>query len=155
MSNRAKISALSLIQSEPFTFIVALDPYGRVFMIRDMELVRKILSDIQSRKAVTPQPVKIDGYDAMVVNRHVEMLIKEGYLDGKSMPSGPGFSGSNVVTDLSWHGHDFIAALNNESVWAKIKQSFSPTELTTLPLTVLKTLGLQLLTEWAKSKVGL
>ncbi|WP_167458643.1 hypothetical protein [Mesorhizobium kowhaii] len=52
-------------------------------------------------------------------------------------------------------GHDFLAALKNKGVWTQMKQSFSAAELAGLQLSVVKDLGLGLLKEWAKSKVGL
>ncbi|MER8753034.1 DUF2513 domain-containing protein [Mesorhizobium sp. M1050] len=59
------------------------------------------------------------------------------------------------MKDLSWEGRDFLAALQNKGVWNQIKQSFSAAELAGLPLSVVKDLGLGLLKECAKSKVGL
>lgn len=122
---------------------------------RDMELVRKIILEIQARKDVTPKTLEIPGYEPFIVARHLEMLIDAGFIDGaRSAPLSLEYP-IIVVKDLAWAGHDFAAAIENETIWKKIKQSFSPTELATLPLTVLKSVGLQLLTEWAKAKVGL
>ncbi len=60
-----------------------------------------------------------------------------------------------VVRDLSWQGHDFAAAIQNESVWATIKQKLSPNELATMPLTIIKDVGVALLKAYAMRKLGL
>jgi hypothetical protein len=137
------------------TFTIALRPDGKMFMTRDMELIRRILIEIQSRKNLDQKTVEIEGVDSVILGRHVEMLFDEGMVEGDSY----GYVGHGYrevrVSDLSWAGHDLIAALENSGVWNKIKQSFSATELTVMPLSVLKEIGIGLLKEWAKKKVGL
>jgi hypothetical protein len=77
------------------------------------------------------------------------MLFESGMIRGIVVDS------EVFVSDLSWSGHDLVAVLENEGVWNKIKQSFSPTQLAGLPLAVLRDIGIALLTEWAKKQVGL
>ena len=60
-----------------------------------------------------------------------------------------------VVTDMSWAGHDFLAALENKDVWSKLKQTFSAEQLASLPLDVIKGVGTGLLLHWAKGQAGL
>jgi hypothetical protein len=55
--------------------IVALDPYGRALMKRDMEPVREILLHVESRKDAKPKAVRIEGYEDPIVVQHVEMLL--------------------------------------------------------------------------------
>jgi hypothetical protein len=137
------------------TIRIALRPDGRAFMTRDMELIRQILVEIQSRKNLYQKSVKIDDVDSVILGRHVEMLFEAHMIDG--MPIGIGFEGYRdiLVSDLTWQGHDFIAVLQNAGVWSKIKQSFSAAELAGMPISVVKDVGLGLLKEWAKKKVGL
>ena len=146
MSSRRKI--------EP-EIIVDIDPTGWVAMTRDMELVRKIISAIQARKDASPQMgIEVEGYDPAIVMRHVEMLLNAGFIDGSQRGTAGG-KPLIVVRDLSWQGHDFASAMENESVWETLKAKFSKAELASLPLIVLKTVGIELLTAWAKSKAGL
>lgn len=123
-------------------------------MTRDMELIRKILLVVQARKDIAPRPLVIDGVDDDVLGRHVEMLFDAGMLDGVSGRSGSKYYKHVLIRDLSWNGHDFLSALSNETVWAKLKETLSG-ELTTLPLSVLKDAGVALLKEWVKQKIGL
>lgn len=127
-------------------------------MTRDMELIRKICLQIQARKDVSLKPVEIDGVDPVVLARHLEMLLQAGFLEGAPpMISGRGGGSAPyiIVKDLSWEGHSFLDAIKNDSVWNKLKQSFSPDQLASLPLEVMKTVGIGLLTSWAKQQAGI
>ncbi|WP_189384644.1 MULTISPECIES: DUF2513 domain-containing protein [unclassified Mesorhizobium] len=135
--------------------IVALDPKGRAVVKRDMELIREILLAVQNRTDLTPRPLTLEGHDEVVVGRHIEMLSEAGLIDGPLSTRVSQPYDVVLIKDLSWEGHDFIAALVNKGVWSKIKQSYSAAELAGLPLSVLKEVGIGLLKEWAKSKVGL
>lgn len=109
-------------------------------MKRDMDLVREILLKVQARTDIKPSVLKIEGRDEVTVARHVQLLHEAGLLEGVSHK---GLNGPPLlwVTDLSWNGHDFIAALENDGVWNRIKASFSSSELANMPLAVLKTSG--------------
>jgi hypothetical protein len=123
-------------------------------MTRDMELIRKLL-EIQGRKDVSPTMINIPGYEDLVVARHLELLMEAGLIDGiKSAPISAPHS-IIMVKDMTWAGHDFVAAIENDSVWSKIKQSFPTKELATMPLSVLKSAGVALLEQYAKAKLGL
>ena len=124
-------------------------------MTRDMELIRKIISAIQSRKDAAPEMgVSIEGYDPPIVMRHVEMLFNAGFIDGT--PRGTAGGKPLIeVRDLSWSGHDFAASIENESVWTKIKQKLTPAELSTVPLAIMKDLGTALLKSYLMGKLGL
>ena len=126
-------------------------------MTRDMELIRQICLQIETREDVAFKPVEIDGVDPIALARHLEMLLEAGFIEGRSALSGRG-SGTAphiLVKDLSWAGHDFLDAIKNDSVWEKLKQSFSPDQLRSLPLEVVKTVGIGILTAWAKQKAGI
>lgn len=123
-------------------------------MRRDMELIRAILRDVQQRQDADYAAVRIAGYEGWIVGRHVELLRDAGYLEASETlddEDGPLI----MVRDLTWGGHDFAAALNNDTVWAKMKQQFSAADLATLPLTILKTAGIKLLEAWALKRIGL
>ena len=85
------------------------------------------------------------------------MLYRAGFLEAPGPISTYDNTGviKVFVRDLSWEGHDFVNALKNEGIWNKIKQTYSPEELASLPLEVLKSVGIGLLTVWAKQKIGL
>jgi hypothetical protein len=124
-------------------------------MTRDMELIRKIISEIQSRNDPQMRMLEIDGYDANVVGRHVEMLIEAGYVAGTVQNLSMGTQLVPFVTDLTWDGHDLAAAIQNEGIWAKIKQSLSPAELATAPLSIIKDIAVRMLKAYLMQKAGL
>jgi len=143
----------STVQAREFSVIIALNPNGIAVMTRDIELIRKILLQVQSRKDTSRRPVEIEGYDVGIVARHVEMLLNEEYLEGKVSRGGTNGFPHIIVSDLSWSGHDLIATLN-ENVLAKLKQSMSPSELATLPLNIVKKVGLKVLEAYIMHKAG-
>jgi hypothetical protein len=136
--------------------ILALDHGALATMQRDMELIRRIFAEIRAKNDLVPRPVRLDGYDDLQVGRHIQMLIDDGYLEGLVKKQNDKFNPLYcLVTDLSMKGHDFSAALDNESVWNKIKASMSPSELATAPLGIIKDIGLEILTKLIKQQVGL
>jgi hypothetical protein len=138
-----------------FRVIIELDPFGRVSMTRDMELIRTILLKIQERKDLKAQVLKIDGVEDAVLSRHVEMLFQKGFLDGSPVTNIPAGLADILIRDLSWSGHDFASAVRNDGIWSNIKKSFSPGDLATMPLSVIRDVAVGLLKEWAKKQVGL
>lgn len=124
-------------------------------MTRDMELIRKIITAIQARKDASPSALEIADADEATVARHLEMLLDAGLIEGTKSGRYDAPYLKITVKDLSWAGHDFASALGNESVWAQMKKTFSPADLATMPFGVLKDVGIALLTQWAKSRLGL
>jgi hypothetical protein len=145
----------TLSETKPFAFIVALDPNGWALMKRDLDLIKKVLLAVQARTDLAPRPVSVEGYDEVIVARHVQMLFKTGFLEGAEKQSGRSYAPIVMVTDLSWSGHEFLAALENENIWAKIKNSFSSDELAKMPLEALKAAAIGLATMLAKHRLGL
>lgn len=134
--------------------MVALDPNGRAAMKRDMELIRAILLNVQARADLEPRSVQIDGADPMTVGRHVEMLHAVGFLEGYDASHIESPIPTILVTDLSWEGHEFIAALQNDTVWSQIK-SMAAGEMGKLPLSVVKDAAVALARRWAFGQLGL
>ena len=136
--------------------ILALDPNGRVLMTRDMELVRKILFEIDSWPDTHPRAVRVEGHDDKTVFRHLEMLHEAKLIDVYGSVHRSNVTGEIdqiLVTDMSWAGHDFVAALKDASVWNKIKASLSPDQLARMPLEAMKAVAIYTLTEMAKRQI--
>jgi Hypothetical protein (DUF2513) len=137
-------------------FIIALDPNGRVMVQRDMELVRRILLQVEERKDLRPRLIEIEDVDPIVLGRHVEMLYKAGFLDGPRPITNISSGLKHIlVRDLSWDGHEFTGALKTEGVWGKIKEQFSPEKLASLPLEAIKAVAIGFSVELAKQQAGL
>jgi hypothetical protein len=123
-------------------------------MTRDMELIRKIFAQIKSWTSVDLQAIDMPDVDPSILARHIEMLHDAGLIEAqKSAPLfGPPIF---AVKDLTWVGHDFAAAIENDTVWNTIKQKLSPKELAGLPLGVIKDLAMGILSHQIKSIFGL
>ena len=88
--------------------------------------------------------------------RHLELLHQAGMIEALFHHSSSRPVPDLVhITDLTWDGHDFAASIKDENIWTKIKGSFSTDVLVSLPLSIIKDLGIGLLKEWAKKQVGL
>ena len=97
-------------------------------MKRDLDLVRKILlavesdprydghhllaPDISSEVGISERPIQEISY-------HLELLIKEGYLEGNTGPLRP------TISKLTWKGHEFLDDIRDDGIWAKAKQRVS------------------------------
>ena len=130
-------------------------PSRRHLVKRDMELVRRILFEVQDKTSLAPEPLQLVDVDHDYLGRHIEMLFDEGMLDGFGKDlSHLGYK-QVWVKDLTWSGHDFVAALRNDGVWHKIKTTLSPFDLATMPLNVLKGVAVDLLKKYIEGQLGL
>lgn len=60
-----------------------------------------------------------------------------------------------MVRDLTWAGHDLANVLANDNVWAQMKKKLSPADLATIPLSVIKDIGVALIGQLVKAQFGL
>lgn len=135
---------------------IMLAPNGRVLMTRDMELIRKIFIEIQRRKDAQLHSMEIQGVDEAILGRHLEMLLDAGLIDGMAASETYNAPFPKIlVKDLSWEGHDVAGALLDDGVWKKIKETYTPLELSKLTLKALGEVAKGLITKWALSKAGL
>jgi Hypothetical protein (DUF2513) len=124
-------------------------------MQRNMELIRAILKDVQARDSLEYSVVAIEGHPIWQVQRHVELLVEAGFLQGASNGDNDEGYPDVVVRDLTFEGHDFLAALADDKVWAKLKQTYSATQLVGMPLAIIKKLGMTALQAYALQQLGL
>src|SRR3546814_19728026 len=92
---------------------LAPETVGEVRVQRDMDLVRRIMKEIRLRSDIRARPVEIDGVDPVVLGRHVEMLFKDGLVEGTPHHSSGRPYTQVLVRDLYWQGHKFYAAIQN------------------------------------------
>lgn len=91
-------------------------------MQRDLDLIRELLFAIEAKPGGYARGTPtIEGYTEEQVGYHVFLAHQAGLLVGVDQ--------SNVVADspmwaplyLTWDGHDFIAAIRDDTLWAKAK----------------------------------
>ena len=91
-------------------------------MKRDMDLVRKILMDIEAESSGrAPREFRIEGYADEQVGYHVYIMIEAGLLDGCDVTSMDSRSPVGMAIAMTWQGHDFLDACRDDSRWSKAK----------------------------------
>lgn len=94
-------------------------------MKRDMDLIRRLMLDIEKQPAGMHTPgtqLYRDGDDPTVVAEHLALLIDHQFLKGHVARSLGGLElGHVVVLSILWRGHEFLDAVRNDTVWKKTK----------------------------------
>ncbi len=89
-------------------------------MTFDPTLMRSILLDAEELPAgVAAGGFNYTGIDQAVVNRHTQILIDEGFLEGTWVGDHQNFPCAFRVTDLTYRGHQFLANAKVDSLWTK------------------------------------
>lgn len=89
-------------------------------MIRDFELVRKIIFAIANAPAGGSYfSLTFPGeYEEKVVFGHLELLIDAGLVEGKVQRSMSGIH-AVMIRDLTWEGQDFYRVAKEDTLWKK------------------------------------
>lgn len=91
-------------------------------MQRDMDLVREILIVVEDAQWGTVTPANLPDHDPAVVAYHIGLMVEAGLIEGqavRAMDAGPV---NGHIDQLTWTGHEFLAAVRNETIWSKVKQ---------------------------------
>ena len=124
-------------------------------MKRDMDLVRKILLEVE--KAEHDLDISRFSYlneNKDVINYHLEMLIERGFIKGKLHKEWGGNVVCGTIEGLTWEGQDFLEVVRDEGVWMRAKQTISKTVGTT-SLDVLKNTCTAIATAIIKEHLGI
>lgn len=91
-------------------------------MKRDMDLIRELLIAIEARPlGEAGTKVKLEGHDEDTVAYHLALLHEASLIEGNlSYPFGSAVP-RVIVYRLTWHGHEFLDAARNQTVWARTK----------------------------------
>lgn len=106
-------------------------------MKRDMELVRKILLQVEQSESDPGgwNHLSFEQWPCEAVSYHTMILIDAGLLDGQDLST---LEGSDWrPNSLTWAGHEFLDAARNETVWNKAIPSLKEKSMT-VPFEVLK-----------------
>lgn len=117
-------------------------------MKRDMDLIRKILLEIELYNGDDDiQTLRIEPYPDGVITYHVSLLKDAGLIDatilfgwGSVKPTG------YSIRHLTWQGHEFLDACRNEGIWTKAKEKLQSIG-GDVPLDVLKTVLVGIMTK--------
>src|SRR6056297_716450 len=93
-------------------------------MKRDIDLIKEIL--LQMEESGNPlQPVKIDieNRSQNEVSYHIKLLHQAGLIEAENVSGTDSFKW--IPISLTWHGHEFLDAIRNDTVWTKLKAKIS------------------------------
>ncbi|ECS8449416.1 DUF2513 domain-containing protein [Salmonella enterica subsp. enterica serovar Uganda] len=85
-------------------------------MVRDMDIVRKIVLTLQGRMHEPYESIPLDNlFDVKqnVYGFNAKFLLDTGLAEGED----------TKLTGLTWAGHEFADSIQNEEVWNKVKAS--------------------------------
>ncbi|WP_263567504.1 DUF2513 domain-containing protein [Paracoccus sp. DMF] len=127
-------------------------------MKNDLDLIRAILEEVESRETASAQAVEVAGWPEHVVARHVERLCNDGMLEyaGKIAPMDVHLEWSYyLVRDLTTPGHEFLNAIRATDVIQRLKAALKPSELGALSLKKLAGIAGELVEQGVRKKLGL
>ena len=108
-------------------------------MKRDMDLVRKILLQIEEEYVSTSLfDLAISGYDKETIAYHCKIMHEAGMVSGYSPFYADDRLFSFKVSGLTWEGNDYLDKVRDDSMWGKTKD-------------IIKKQGLPLVIETIKS----
>lgn len=88
-------------------------------MRRDMSLIRHLLGYVEAQPAgsIIQEVTVPEGTSGSAVGEHIALLVEHGLIEGEVVDvSAPMF----IIRRLTWPGHDFLQAIQNDTVWEKI-----------------------------------
>ena len=89
-------------------------------MKRDLDLVRKILLEIESwPDASQARRVDIKGYSQGAINYHASLLYESKYIEASVRKSQAG--DTIFPIHLTWGGHEFLDEARDTTIWEKAK----------------------------------
>jgi len=83
-----------------------------------MDLVRHILSITADHDTTLTADSFTDGYPRPLVEYHIKIMQQAGLLDADTTPFKSGGS-RDFVFGLTWEGQDFLAAVEDDTIWSK------------------------------------
>lgn len=102
-------------------------------MKRDMDLVRRILLEIEESDEWRSGAITYEDVDDEVVSYHVMLLFEAGLIDAIDVST-------NTLRwharSLTWHGHEFLDAARDDTRWILAKETIS-SKIGSLPFDIL------------------
>ena len=97
-------------------------------MKRDMDLVRRILLDVESApREMNLGDFKYGGKTDNEVGYHIDLLVYHGLLDADVKKDWGGDYILATVSGLTWDGCDYLDAIRDNTGWAKTKKAIKDT----------------------------
>lgn len=88
---------------------------------RDMDLIRKLILQIEDRDGPAQNELNIDGYSGEQIGYHAYLLVDSGLAEGIDATHMGSAGPQYIISRLTWAGHDFADACRDDSRWTKAK----------------------------------
>lgn len=89
----------------------------------DPDLVRTIMLKCEEIPAGTYEKAfEIEGKKPEDVFRHIQILMQEGFIEGRYV-AGLGGGSACGITDLTYKGHQFLESARNDNAWNTAKKT--------------------------------
>ena len=126
-------------------------------MKRDMDLVRDILLDVETKGQPTVGEqtidIAIEGREIEEVQYHLWLLVEAGLIDAHLTTNPQVHTPTRVrLRRLTWQGHEFLDTIRDPEIWKKTKQGTAAAGGFTLDL--LKNLATGFIRKQIKEKTG-
>ena len=123
-------------------------------MKRDWDTIRKILTKLEeSASSDTLSLSNFPPEKAEEISYHIELLLEANLIEGEMTPTLGKGPTSFYITRLTWNGHEFLDAINNDTIWEKTKKSFSKNGIS-MTFELVKTVATETAASVLKSALG-
>ena len=111
-------------------------------MKRDMDLVRKVLLEVEAGPGFAASKIEIEGYTQEQIGYHILIMCEAGLVRGSPTTAMNDTSPRAIAGRLTWAGHEFLDAARDDTRWQKAMNTVRRIGGVTLPvlLDVLKDL---------------
>ncbi len=125
-------------------------------MRRDLDLVRSILIYVEKAEdEVDAEDLVTDGWPFEIVAYHVRLMAHHGLVDlSDDTRDMNGETLSLVVSGLTWDGQDYLDAIRDPKVWAKVKKTVKEAVGSTT-FEVVRQTGTMVAMSMVKAKLGI
>ena len=91
-------------------------------MKRDMDLIRKILLQIEEKHdgRNRVQIHSVEGHAVNEVSYHVGLLVDAGYVEAGTVSTLR--ATAYLIRGITWEGHEFLDAVRSENVWNRVQK---------------------------------
>ena len=90
-------------------------------MKRDMDLIRSILLDLESRDNLFDQSIpEIEGFEPHHVAYHLGLLEEAGLI--RAIPIVNSYGAGWLPESITWAGHEFLDSAKDDDQWSKAKR---------------------------------
>ena len=124
-------------------------------MKRDWDTIRNILTKLEDNTLPnsTLQLSNFPAEEAEKISYHAELLFEANLVDGEMIKTLGRGAHDFFITRLTWNGHEFLDAINNDTVWEKTKKSFATSGIS-MTVELVKSIATDTATSLIKSTLG-